>query len=483
MGISKKLLHNFYSNRAENFKDDLDGAIEYNEFYQEKQEVLLKKHYDKFVAQEQEKLEPIRLSSVLLKSEVKIQVAEKLKAYDEKDIWRRKANTQTQVRGLAKATTEADKQKITEVYETQLRALNKRREEYDHKVTASISSKLQSVCAKDEKEQKENLAKYKLVLAESDKRCKAEHQKLEVQKQANIKAFQIKTDAKVSKASKKYETTLVDAKKYSASKVDQKLEKNVVLSLHNLTMQFGGLKAVDNLSFDVKKGEIFGLIGPNGAGKTTVFNCITQFYKPTKGEVYYEDKTGQVLLLNEAKVHNVIKKGIVRTFQNVELVWELTVLENLLVAAHSLFKSNLFDQFIHTPKLKKEEEMIRAKALKVLDYLGLTYLQNAYPVGLPYGILKKIELARTLMCNPRLIILDEPAAGLNDAETQELAVLIKKIRDEYKVTIFLVEHDMGLVMDICDTICAISFGKMLAIGTPKQIQKDPAVQEAYLGGE
>ena len=248
-------------------------------------------------------------------------------------------------------------------------------------------------------------------------------------------------------------------------------------------MQFGGLKAVDNLSFDVKKGEIFGLISPNGAGKTTVFNCITQFYKPTKGEVYYEDKTGQVLLLNEAKVHNVIKKGIVRTFQNVELVWELTVLENLLVAAHSLFKSNLFDQFIHTPKLKKEEEMIRAKALKVLDYLGLTYLQNAYPVGLPYGILKKIELARTLMCNPRLIILDEPAAGLNDAETQELAVLIKKIRDEYKVTIFLVEHDMGLVMDICDTICAISFGKMLAIGTPKQIQKDPAVQEAYLGGE
>ncbi len=261
------------------------------------------------------------------------------------------------------------------------------------------------------------------------------------------------------------------------------MKEDSILRLENLCMQFGGLKAVDMLDFEVKKGEIFGLIGPNGAGKTTVFNCITQFYKPNSGNIYYKDSTNEIIHLNEVKVHDVIKHGIVRTFQNVELIWELSVLDNMLVGAHSLYKTGFFAHSFQTMKYRHEETILKVKARKILDDLGLLGYQYFFPIGLPYGILKKIELARTLMTNPSLIILDEPAAGLNDAETEALAETIKKIQKDYNCTIFLVEHDMGLVMNICDTICAISFGKKLAIGTPGQIQKDPVVQQAYLGGE
>lgn len=261
------------------------------------------------------------------------------------------------------------------------------------------------------------------------------------------------------------------------------LDNDTILELDCLTMQFGGLKAVDKLSFKVKEGEIFGLIGPNGAGKTTVFNCITQFYKPTSGTVLYKDKNGKTIDLTKIKVHNVVKTGIVRTFQNVELIWELSVLDNLLVAGHTLFKANLLEHMIHSRRLKREEQVIKAKALTVLERLGLLVYKDVIPYGLPYGILKKIELARTLMIDPRLIILDEPAAGLNDVETEDLSKVIKQIAKDFNCTIFLVEHDMGLVMDICDTICSISFGKMLAIGTPSEIQNNKLVQEAYLGSE
>lgn len=259
------------------------------------------------------------------------------------------------------------------------------------------------------------------------------------------------------------------------------LQKDNVLEVQDLCMYFGGVRAVDGLSFHVKKGEIFGLIGPNGAGKTTVFNCITQFYKPTSGTIYFENKSGQVVSLNREKVHNVILHGVVRTFQNVEVIRELTVLENLLIAGHRQYTSNLVQQALHMPILRKEERVIRERAMKVLEFMGLTDYQDWYAMGLPYGVLKKIEIARTLMCDPQLIILDEPAAGLNDSETAELAKLIRRIRDEYQCTILLVEHDMGLVMDICDTVCAISFGKLLAIGTPQQVQADEQVQSAYLG--
>ena len=246
-------------------------------------------------------------------------------------------------------------------------------------------------------------------------------------------------------------------------------------------MYFGGVRAVDGLTFQVKKGEIFGLIGPNGAGKTTVFNCITQFYKPTAGTLHFENKFGQVVDLNKEKVHDVILHGIVRTFQNVEVIRELSVLDNLLIAGHRQYTSNLVQQALHLPILKKEENVIRARAMKVLDFMGLTAYKDWYAMGLPYGVLKRIEIARTLMCDPQLIILDEPAAGLNDTETAELAKLIRRIQEEYHCTILLVEHDMGLVMDICDTVCAISFGKLLAMGTPEEVQADKTVQAAYLG--
>ena len=258
-------------------------------------------------------------------------------------------------------------------------------------------------------------------------------------------------------------------------------ERDVLLRVDGLCMYFGGVRAVDGLSFQVKKGEIFGLIGPNGAGKTTVFNCITQFYQPTAGQILLESAEGRVVPLHRERVHDVIRHGVVRTFQNVEVVREVTVLDNLLIAGHRQYRCSIAAQALHLPVLRREEARVREKALAVLDFMGLSAYRDRYTVGLPYGILKKIEIARTLMCAPRLIILDEPAAGLNDSETAELAALIRRIRGEYDCTILLVEHDMGLVMDVCDTVCAISFGRLLAVGTPDTIQRDEAVRTAYLG--
>ncbi len=258
---------------------------------------------------------------------------------------------------------------------------------------------------------------------------------------------------------------------------------NSVLKISNLHMQFGGLKVIKNLSFDIKRGEIFGLIGPNGAGKTTVFNCVTQFYKPTSGEIRFKNSQGEIINLLNLQVHDVIDYGIVRTFQNIELITELTILENLLVGAHKSYRSSLFSQMFHTKSLKEEEKVTRAKALKILEEFGLSEYKDNYPVGLPYGVLKRIEFARTLMLNPELIILDEPAAGLNEVETIELTEFIKEVKDKYNVTIFLVEHDMGLVMNVSDRICAISFGEHLITGTPDEVKNDKKVQEAYLGGE
>jgi ABC-type branched-subunit amino acid transport system ATPase component len=260
-------------------------------------------------------------------------------------------------------------------------------------------------------------------------------------------------------------------------------DQKIHLAISNLKMYFGGVKAVNDLSFDVKKGEVFGLIGPNGAGKTTVFNCLTQFYKATGGNMVFRNKEDHLVNLYEKKTHDMIKEGIARSFQNVELIWELTVLDNLLVAAHSLLVTNYVEHMLHDRKMKREEKVLRTKGMQILTTLGIQDYAFRSPYGLPYGILKKIELARTLMTDPSLIILDEPAAGLNDAETQDLAKIIKAINKDYGITIFLVEHDMGLVMSICDTICAISFGKMIGIGTPKEIQNNPEVRKAYLGDD
>lgn len=254
----------------------------------------------------------------------------------------------------------------------------------------------------------------------------------------------------------------------------------MILEVKDLSIAFGGLKAVDSLSFDINKGEIFGLIGPNGAGKTTVFNCITQFYRANSGEVYFYNGEGK-LDLNALKVDEVINTGIVRTFQNVELVKELSIIDNVLVGSHKEFKSSLLDHVFQFSKVRREEEALRLRAEGILNTFGILHLKDMPAGSQAYGVQKKVEFARALMCQPKLVILDEPAAGLNDVETEEFAELIKDIRQQYDCTILLIEHDMRLVMGICDRICAISFGKKLTIGTPADIQNNQEVQEAYLG--
>ena len=261
------------------------------------------------------------------------------------------------------------------------------------------------------------------------------------------------------------------------------LAEDQVLSLRDLSIQFGGLKAVEGLSFHVKEKEIFGLIGPNGAGKTTVFNCITQFYHPDRGEVLFRTRDNQVVNLVGRQVHSIIRLGLVRTFQNGEVIKELSLLDNVLIGAHTDFRASILEQALRLPRARREERQMILKAEKALDFMGIAGIKNEIAGGQPYGVLKKVEMARTLMAEPRLIILDEPAAGLNDSETADLAETIRRIRDAYHCTILLVEHDMRLVMNICDRICAISFGQFLACGTPGEIQADKQVQEAYLGEE
>lgn len=257
----------------------------------------------------------------------------------------------------------------------------------------------------------------------------------------------------------------------------------ICLEVKDLSIGFGGIKAVDNLSFHIKEGEIYGLIGPNGAGKTTVFNCITQFYKPDKGEVIFHNKEGRDVNLVELKTHQIISQGLVRTFQNIELIGNLSILDNVLVGSHIEFKTGFLAHGFKLKKARLEEERMRQKAERFLKILDIYDIRHEYAAGQPYGVLKSVELCRALMSEPKLMILDEPAAGLNDTETLELSALLKRIRDELKCTILLVEHDMRLIMDVCDRICAISFGRKLAEGTKEEIKTNKDVQEAYLGKE
>lgn len=253
-----------------------------------------------------------------------------------------------------------------------------------------------------------------------------------------------------------------------------------ILKVEGLSISFGGLKAVDNVSFEVPEKSIYGLIGPNGAGKTTIFNCISGFYKPDTGKVLFATKDEEIDLV-KYKVHQVIGKGLARTFQNVELFKMMTILENIMVGDHTNTKGNILAEGFRLQFIKKDEKRVKEKALKIMDFLGLTGMGNLPAAAQSYGTQKLIELGRALISDPKIIILDEPAAGMNATETKELAKLVRRIRDEFGITVLLVEHDMGLVMDICEKICAINFGKKIAQGTPKEIQSNEAVQEAYLG--
>ncbi|WP_326911425.1 ABC transporter ATP-binding protein [Sedimentibacter sp. MB31-C6] len=249
-----------------------------------------------------------------------------------------------------------------------------------------------------------------------------------------------------------------------------------VLKLANVTMQFGGVVAVNNLNIEVEKGRIEALIGPNGAGKTTAFNIITGVYYPTKGNVSYNNEN-----ITGLQPDKITMKGIARTFQNIRLFKNLTVLDNILIANHLHIKSNFMSSALRMPWANTEERQIKEKSEMLLDKLGLLKLKSEIANSLPYGEQRKLEIARALATDAKLLLLDEPAAGMNPHETMELSSFIHTIRDEFELTIFMIEHHMDLVMEISDNIYVLDFGELIAQGTADEVKNNPRVIEAYLG--
>jgi len=253
---------------------------------------------------------------------------------------------------------------------------------------------------------------------------------------------------------------------------------NVLLEATDVSEVFGGLKAVSDFNFHINKGELVGLIGPNGAGKTTAFNLFTGVYQPTTGEITFGGKS-----IVGLKPYQITQRGIARTFQNIRLFSELSVLDNVKIAFHDHVKYGVVEAVLRMGRYYKEEDRIEAEALKLLDIFHLKDKAGELAKNLPYGAQRRLEIARALAAGPKLLLLDEPAAGMNPQETQELMEMIRWIRKKFGLTVLLIEHDMNLVMGICERIYVLEYGMVIASGTPEEVQKNPEVIRAYLGGE
>ena len=246
----------------------------------------------------------------------------------------------------------------------------------------------------------------------------------------------------------------------------------------DITIQFGGIRAVDAVSFDVRQGEVFSIIGPNGAGKTTIFNLISRIYNPTAGELIFEDQD-----ITDVPAHQIAARGIARTFQNIELFAQATLLQNLLIGRHRHATAGLFSQLAFLPSVKRAEVEHRKRAEEVIAFLGLQRHRDSLIANLPYGVRKVVELGRALCTEPKLLLLDEPSSGLNMEETEEMAFWIEDIKKDLGITIIMVEHDMKLVSAVSDRVMALNYGRILALGTSAEVQSDAEVIRAYIGGE
>tara|TARA_Y100001970_G_scaffold281532_1_gene392499 strand:+ start:195 stop:953 length:759 start_codon:yes stop_codon:yes gene_type:complete len=246
--------------------------------------------------------------------------------------------------------------------------------------------------------------------------------------------------------------------------------------IKDITVAFGGVKALNNVSFSVNQGEIFTIIGPNGAGKSTLFNVISRIYEPNNGEIYFNNQN-----ISKKKPHQIAGLGIARTFQNLELFENATVLQNLLLGRHIYRKSNLLNELFFTPKVKKTELEHRLKVEEVIDFLDLQHYRDTIISGLPYGVRKNVELARALCTNPKLLLLDEPSSGLTNEETIDLGFWIKDIQSILNITVVMIEHDMSFVNKVSDRILALNYGEIIATGLPEEIKTNEKVRTAYMG--